>query len=176
MNKSIVYSKGVAHIISTNKCIIKNIELNDYNKVKGLYLNKKVRWYLGGIISSEKQLLNIFDEMIKHSNLYFTVYSKSNVFLGLISLTLHHNKVDTELSYQFLPEFWGKGYAFDSIITLLEYAFIHFNLNRVIAETQKSNIYSCNLLEKIGMRVEKSLIRFGEEQVIYSIEPFNKVI
>ncbi len=80
MNKSIVYSKGVAHIISTNKCIIKNIELNDYNKVKGLYLNKKVRWYLGGIISSGKQLLNIFDEMIKHSNLYFTVYSKSNVF------------------------------------------------------------------------------------------------
>ncbi|WP_087919643.1 GNAT family N-acetyltransferase [Paenibacillus donghaensis] len=53
---------------------------------------------------------------------------------------------------------------------MLIYVFNDLNLTKVIAETQMANHSSCRLLEKVGMKLEQTVIRYGAEQAIYGIE------
>ncbi|UNK21066.1 hypothetical protein MNQ98_14085 [Paenibacillus sp. N3/727] len=41
---------------------------------------------------------------------------------------------------------------------------------KLLAETQTANVSSCNLLERLGMKLERKVQRFGSEQGIFSIE------
>ncbi|WP_316247156.1 GNAT family N-acetyltransferase [Rossellomorea marisflavi] len=90
-------------------------------------------------------------------------------YLGGVSLSTHHNGQDTEVSYQFLPEYWGKGYAKEAVAAVLTHGFQKLELHRIVAETQVLNERSCRLLENLGMRVEEEVERFGARQAIYAL-------
>lgn len=161
---------GRRDMIETNQCTIIPFQKTDDDEVKQLYRNHDVRRYLGGI-RTEDDLQSIFDEMHSMNEEVNWVIRKKNTkeFVGLISLGLHHDGNFHEVSYQLLPIWWGKGYGTEVVYAVLDYAFLTLNLPKVGAETQAANIPSRRLLEKVGMREEGRVIRFGEEQVIYSI-------
>lgn len=159
-------------MLKTKRCILIELKTSDLDDIKKLYLNEQVRRYLGGTWK-EVDIEASFSRMLQSSSnsIYLTVKVKqSHKFVGLVSLNPHHDKETIELSYQFLPEWWGAGYAFEVLQELLDYAFFQLNLPKVVAETQSANVASCKLLEKLDMEACKTVIRFGAEQVIYSIE------
>ena len=61
------------------------------------------------------------------------------------------------------------GIASEVVNEIIKYALYDLNYPIVLAETQTANIASCKLLEKVGMKLERKIQRFGEEQAIYSI-------
>lgn len=89
--------------------------------------------------------------------------------IGLVSLSEHKDGRDVELSYQFVPEAWGHGYATEATRAVLSHAARGMGLPRVIAETQEANAPSRRLLERLGMTPRASLVRFGEPQIIYTL-------
>ncbi|MDJ0636087.1 MAG: GNAT family N-acetyltransferase [Xenococcaceae cyanobacterium MO_188.B29] len=102
---------------------------------------------------------------------HWVIRVKKNNFLvgiGIVSLGKHHNNIDTEISYQLLPEWWGKGYGTEAVQAVLNHALTVLGLPRVIAETQIANIASCRLLERMGMRLEGTVERFGAKQGIFT--------
>ncbi len=102
--------------------------------------------------------------------MYWVVRQKqTGEFLGLVSLDLYHDGISTELSYQFLPECWGQGYTAEIAQYIIDYAFREVKLPRLVSETQTANMSSRKLLEKVGMRLEGTVKRFGAEQSIYVI-------
>lgn len=112
-----------------------------------------------------------------HSNdnsFYWVVREKhTDNFIGLVSLDLHHDGHYLEISYQFLPNWWGKGYATEVVQLIITFALNELNLSKIVAETQTANMSSCRLLEKLGMKLERTVSRFGNEQAIYSISSPN---
>jgi len=86
----------------------------------------------------------------------------------LVNLEEHHDGVDTEISYQLLPEFWVKGYATEAVQAIITYPLSELGLPRIIAETQIANIASCRLLKRVGVQQLKFIERFGAKQVIYT--------
>ncbi|MCT8138408.1 GNAT family N-acetyltransferase [Anaerobacillus sp. CMMVII] len=159
-------------MFQTNRCCISTIQKCDYVDVKKLYQNQEVRKYLGGI-RDEGSIGVVIEEML-HSNepsYYWVVKEQvTREFMGLVSLDQHHNRVDFEVSYQILPKYWGNGFATEVVQFMIDYAFNELKLTRVIAETQTANNSSCRLLERVGMKLEKIVTRFGAEQAIFSIE------
>lgn len=156
-------------MIFSDKCIIRNVYKSDYEHIKKIYSDKQTRKYLGGTYS-DKNIEKIFKNILTSKEHYFLVFDKkNNEFIGLVSFTKHHNDEDIELSYQFIPTFWGKGYAYDSISVLLEKIFNDLDLDKLVAETQTLNKKSCHLLKKLGMTEEERLVRFGAEQIIFSL-------
>jgi len=158
-------------VIETNRCKIIKLQNNDYEDVGQLYFDKKVREFLGGIVDKErydssfKSMMNSYD-----NSFYWVVRLKdSNEFIGLVSLDEHHDGLNKEVSYQFMPKYWGHGYAQEVIIRIINYAFEELKLTKVVAETQSANKASCKLLQRAYMSLEKSVERFGTEQYVFSI-------
>ncbi|MBX0358570.1 GNAT family N-acetyltransferase [Halobacillus sp. Nhm2S1] len=151
--------------------MMKEIQSMDYEEVKELYLNPVVRKYLGG--PREEDCLDALFEGMQTSDvnaLYLVVREKgTNHFIGFVSLDPYHDGDNIELSYQFLPVWWGKGYGSEVVEEVVDYAFSELKLHKITAETQMANVYSCRLLEKTGMKLDKTLVRFGETQCLYSL-------
>jgi ribosomal-protein-alanine N-acetyltransferase len=158
--------------LDTNRCIIRDLKQDDYDDVKTLYFNNKVREFLGGVISLERYN-SIFKEMINitDDSLYWVVRLKNtNDFIGLVSIDIHHDGINKELSYQFLPSYWGNGYALEVIKEILSFISNELNIKKIVSETQVANNASCLLLNKVGMEIIDKVYRFNSEQYIFSWE------
>lgn len=156
----------------TEKCLLSKLKINDFKDVKKLYVDEEVRKYLGGAIPEEYTEQKFMDTLSRsHTNSYYWVVrlKGSNQFIGLVSLD-KHAEGGIELSYEFIPTFWGKGYATEVIRNVIIFAFYELNIIKILAETQTANVSSCTLLVRIGMKLERKLQRFGAEQALYSIE------
>ena len=158
-------------MLETNRCKLLALEEYDYSEVRQLYLNEEVRRFLGGPIDENSYRSRFIDMLHSNGNSYYWVIRRKqdNAFIGLVSLDNHHNDVDMEVSYQILPEWWGLGYATEVVTSIIAYSFQELGLPRVIAETQVANEASCQLLRRVGMKLEEIIERFGSEQAIFSI-------
>lgn len=77
--------------------------------------------------------------------------------MGIVSLRRHHNNIDTEISYQLLPEWWRRGYGTEAIQAIITYVLTVLGLPRVIGETQMANTTSCHVLVRVWNEQSKGL-------------------
>lgn len=81
-----------------------------------------------------------------------------------------------ELVYAMGKSMWCKGLATEASIACLDWIFIRLEISRVHAVTDKENLSSRSVMEKIGMRYEKdvdiydSVVKGGSMLMFYSIE------
>ncbi|WP_275897949.1 GNAT family N-acetyltransferase [Halobacillus ihumii] len=145
---------------------------SNYSNIKELYQNKKVREFLGGV-RKEDSIHEILNEMLKSDDgsWYWIIKDKKlNGFIGLVSLTPHHNGEDIEVSYQLLPKWWRNGYATEVVSEVMNFAFEKLKVRSVVAETQTANLASRKLLEKLEMQLVNTFRRFGAEQSFYTLD------
>lgn len=64
-----------------------------------------------------------------------------------------------EVGYIFNEKYWGNGYATESLIALMKYAFSTLGARRIIAQCDPKNLQSWKLLERVGMRREGMLLQ-----------------
>jgi ribosomal-protein-alanine N-acetyltransferase len=160
--------------IETTRCELTNLRSTDWDLAVKLYTNAEVRRFLGGSFN-EKTIHLKFFRMLEFNTKtqHWVIQVKENSSLtkiGIVSLTPHHDNIDIEISYQLLPEWWFKGYGTEAVQAVVTHALTVLGLPRVIAETQIANIASCRLLERIGMRLERTIERFGAKQGIFTTD------
>ena len=73
--------------------------------------------------------------------------------------SLGHNTPEFGLFYAISPAHPRNGYAAEAATALVDYAFEHLNLQRIIATTDDDNLGSIGVMHKLGMRVEKNPLR-----------------
>lgn len=81
----------------------------------------------------------------------------TNISIGLCGLIKRDYLEDVDIGYAFLPEYYGKGYAYEAAKAALDLARSEYQLKRVVAITSKDNERSIALLEKLGMHFEKMI-------------------
>ena len=159
-------------MIQTIRCKLTTVHKDDWELVMKLNTDAEVRRFLGGIVNIQN-IRQKFLKMLESDTeaKYWVIRVKENGFsdgIGIVSLSRHHNNIDTEISYQLLPEWWNKGYGSEAVKAIIDRALTVNNLPRVVAETQVANTASCRLLESIGMDLERTVERFGATQGIFS--------
>ena len=151
-----------------NNCILTPLSETDFGDMRKLLSNEEVRKYLGGVRPFESSLNGLRNSIQADNEYPFTVRLLSeNMFIGYVTIAPHHDPNDMEISYMFLPDYWGNGYAREAINFLLEICKNELKLSRVVSETQSENMRSCHLLESLGYYAERSIARFGALQTIY---------
>jgi RimJ/RimL family protein N-acetyltransferase len=63
---------------------------------------------------------------------------------------------DPELGFMILKKHWGQGYTTEIARSLIDYGLNELRLSSIVACANPSNVASIRILEKIGMRFQKS--------------------
>ena len=82
--------------------------------------------------------------------------------IGMCGLIRRDTLPDVDLGFAFLPEAWGQGLAREAAAAVLDHARDAFRLRRVLAITDPENAASIRVLERIGMRRERTVRLPGE--------------
>jgi RimJ/RimL family protein N-acetyltransferase len=95
--------------------------------------------------------------------LYLVNRQTDGVALGMCGLLKRDSLSHVDIGFAFLPEFWNKGYAFESASAVMNYGKDVLKLTRIVAITNKDNDSSAKLLEKLGLRFDR-LIKLSNDQ------------
>jgi RimJ/RimL family protein N-acetyltransferase len=121
----------------------------------------QVREALGHVLSGWKQ----------HSFGRWAVVNKADKkLMGWCGLAFLDNTEEIEIGYGIAKEYWGRGFTTEAAAASIRYGFEEMKLNRIVAVAMPENIASLRVMEKIGMKFEKTGHWYEAELVYYVIE------
>jgi RimJ/RimL family protein N-acetyltransferase len=124
-----------------------------------------------GVRSVEDAARYLRDRMIpsyaQHGyGLYVVELRTTGAAIGICGLVKRDYLDDPDIGFAFLPQFLGRGYALESAVAVTAHTFEVLRLPRLLAITSAHNTRSMHLLEKIGLRFERTIVPPGEAKEI----------
>lgn len=155
--------------ICTERLCLRPLKKTDFWFFFLLIGDERVRKYLGGTVGWRQRLSHFKTYLAapEHVGIWIVCVANTKQPIGVVELGPHKDEHDYEVSYQFAPNSWGNGFAFEAVRAVVKHALNDWGMERVIAETQSANAASCNLLRKQGMVEISRVQRFGTEQIIF---------
>jgi ribosomal-protein-alanine N-acetyltransferase len=102
--------------------------------------------------------------------LYLTALKAGRIPIGMCGLIKRDSLEDVDVGFAFLPAFRTQGYAHEAAAAVLTHGQKNFGLKRIVAITSPDNARSAVLLEKLGMKLTKTVKLDGHdhEVVLYA--------
>jgi RimJ/RimL family protein N-acetyltransferase len=150
--------------LATERLLLRPVRTRDVPAVTRLWTDPDVRFHLGGPVID--QVVRIRQRRVVGApGVHAVVRAADGTLLGLVTVEPAGRDGETEVSYQFLPEHWGRGYAREAVAAAVDRALE--SAQTVVAVTQEANDRSRRLLEAIGMVHAASFVEFDAPQVLY---------
>ena len=87
--------------------------------------------------------------------LYLVELKDTSVPIGICGLLKRDALDDVDIGFAFLPDFWARGYGFESARAIMIHGRNTMGLKRILAITSPDNVGSIALLEKLGLKYER---------------------
>lgn len=93
--------------------------------------------------------------------LWAVIHKEQKKIIGLCGITVQNYRDGTvpELGYIFHKNFWHKGYACESALACLDYAFQNLKLPLIYAMIRDSNHASLKLAKRLNMRQTDTIVK-----------------
>ena len=75
--------------------------------------------------------------------------------VGICGLLYRDSLGLTDIGFAFLPEHWGRGFAFEAASAVLEYGRSTLGIEKIVGLTSEDNLASIKVLRKLGMEFER---------------------
>lgn len=100
----------------------------------------------------------LWTNQIKQGHGQFAIERKRDgALIGVCGLLYREGLDVTDVGFAILPEFWRRGYAFEAATTAVDYGQEVLGIDRIVGLTRESNLASIKVLEKLGMRFERTV-------------------
>ncbi|MGW4164643.1 GNAT family N-acetyltransferase [Streptomyces sp. NPDC004788] len=148
----------------TERLVLRPVRPRDLPVMTRLWTDPEVRRHLGGPVT--EAVVRIRQRRIVGAPQCRAVERAADgVVVGLVTVERAGRGGETEVSYQFLPEHWGQGYAREAVAAAVARALE--DTPSVVAVTQEANMRSRRLLEAVGMTHAESFVEHDAHQVLY---------
>jgi ribosomal-protein-alanine N-acetyltransferase len=97
------------------------------------------------------------------------IWKETGEFFGWSGLQPLQETGEIEVGYGMAKRFWRQGIGFECARAWLEFGFNKIGLERIVAVALPENKGSWRIMEKLGMRYEKTETHYGMECVFYAI-------
>ncbi|GEP50534.1 N-acetyltransferase [Flavobacterium noncentrifugens] len=164
----------------TKRLLLRELLPSDTEGLFRLDSNPEVHKYLGkkpvtNISQIHDVLANIHQQYLDNGiGRWAVILKETNEFIGWSGLKIEKNANGHEryydLGYRFIPEFWGKGYAFESATAFVDFGFNEMNLSVINAIADINNQGSRNVLEKCGFKPMNEFIFEGDPHIWYEVK------
>jgi len=157
--------------IATTRLLLRSSEARDRQGYVELRCSREVRRYLGGPMARE-DAERVVPDVPGDRPGAFTVEADGGL-IGTVTVDrrdperpgrLRPQGNDLEVSYLFLPAFWGRGYATEAVAAVLVWVDRVLPGEPVVLCTQSANHASVRLAERVGFVEEQRFVEFGAEQ------------
>lgn len=149
--------------LETNRLYLLPFNEKDALKVRDLANNKEIAEILGLPYPYELKFAQEWiasqPELIKRCEEFpLKIVSKQLMeIVGTITIRVDKDNNKGELGYWIGKDYWGKGYATESINRIVDYGFSELKLNKIWAAVISRNIASIKVLMKVGLQKEGTL-------------------
>jgi RimJ/RimL family protein N-acetyltransferase len=154
-------------ILETERLRLRWVQPSDVPTLVDLWCDPDVTRYMGGP-RDRAELEAIFEEdtqdpFTEQYDLWPVEEKQTGRVIGHCGLIDKQVEGETEIElvYVFAQSAWGKGYATEIGEVLKEHAFEHMRLQRLIALIDPGNEPSERVAIKVGMHLEKEVVRPG---------------
>lgn len=162
-------------VFETHRLLLNPILESELNTLHNILVNPYVKKYLcdDKVISLqqvEEMLIEnqkLFDE--KRFGLWFVKTKKEQEIVGFVGLWYFFDENQPQLAYALLPKATKKGYATEAASKILEYCF-DVGYEYLVASSDKSNLESHKVAERLGMRKVEERIVNGNSILFFRIE------
>ena len=144
------------NIIETERLFLREFSLKDIEYFYQLNNDPQVIKFTGDSPFNSKYEVKEFIEGYDHYKKYgfgrWSVYLKSNnQFIGFNGLRKCEFTHEVDIGFRFVRNQWSKGYAYESSLSVLTFAFKQLKLKRIIARAMEENKASHAVIKKLGM-------------------------
>jgi len=151
--------------IETERLLLRRFTLDDVGDVQQFSTDPTISQHLNGFpgksideIRAYISQQNCYDpgELGKCFDLAVHLKEERKV-IGLVTLVTHEHR-QGEVGFALNVAYQRQGYGTEAVWAIIEYGFKVLNLHRIFAKTDRHNISSWMLLERVGLRREGLLL------------------
>ena len=152
--------------LTGDRVLLRPPQRADVEAVVRLETDPECRRYLGGPAGPEQVAALRASAFTPRRGAYVVTVVGTGEVAG--TLFLERQRGELELSYLFLPEFWGRGLALEACTLLLDWAAAEGDDETVIAVTQTANHRSLRLLARLGFHEREQMTEYDAQQSLQS--------
>jgi RimJ/RimL family protein N-acetyltransferase len=159
------------NVIETPRLALRRLELRDAPFILGLLNQETFLQHIGdkgvrSVNDAREYLLQgpLASYQRNGFGLYLASILATGAPIGICGLVKRQSLPDADIGFALLPEYCGRGYAVESAAAVLDHALGTLRLGRVVAIVAPENRASIAVIEKIGLRRERSLVLDGESR------------
>jgi RimJ/RimL family protein N-acetyltransferase len=159
------------NILETDRLILRCLSTDDAEFILGLVNEPSWLHFIGdrGVRTIEDARGYILKGPVEmYARLGFGIYlvelKEGGTPIGTCGLIKRDYLEDVDIGFAFLPNYWAKGYAYESASAVMAYGKDVLGLKRIVAITTSDNHSSARLLEKLGLRFERMMKLPGDDQ------------
>jgi len=162
----------------TERLLIRALKISDIPIWESFFENNPFLPFLGLDLSLDKEAQSkdwIERQLWRYENNKYghhaLIDKQTNKFIGQCGLLTQEieDKIEIEIGYHIIPEFWGKGYATEAARKFRDFAFEKDLSDSLISIIDIRNISSQKVAEKNGMRRSKQLKYYDLDVFVYRI-------
>jgi [ribosomal protein S5]-alanine N-acetyltransferase len=163
--------------IETERLILREFQREDLQGLVPILADPKVMKFSPTGINSVEQVLERIENFIAcyrefGFGKWAVILKESNQLLGYCGIAVDQidGKTEKELGYRLDSRYWGQGLATEAASAAIEYGFSQFNLPYILGIVERENTASVRVLEKIGMRYQKTTVFHEVEMELYRVD------
>lgn len=157
----------------TERLILRELEFTDKNDLFEMDSDPAVHLYIeNNPVKSIDQITKVIEMLKKqyHENgiaRWAVVDKNTNECIGWSGLKYFNQPLNNhnhfyELGYRFKKKHWGKGFATESSIAIIDYGFKNLNIDKIFAITDPKNNNSKKVLSKLGFNFQETFDYEGD--------------
>ena len=162
-------------MIETERLLFRKFELDDLPQLIEQRSDPEMYRYLGGTRMQNPEAL------AKRIRFYMSCYDangfgmcpmfwkETGEMIGAAGLQPLEDTGEIEVGYSVIKKLWGRGIGTEAARGWMEFGFTNFGLDRIVAVAVVENTASRRIMEKLGMKYEKTEEHYGEDCAFYAV-------
>lgn len=157
--------------LKTERLLLRRTGAEDRDGFIALRCSQDVYQYLGGALPRDRAELEAPEVPGDRAGVF--AVERNGTFIGMVSVerrdpmrpgALNAEGAVAELSYLFLPEYWGRGYATEAAAAVLSWVDRVLPREPIVLCTQTANTASVQLAGRLGFQEIERFVEFDAEQ------------
>ncbi|MFK7786263.1 MAG: GNAT family N-acetyltransferase [Crocinitomicaceae bacterium] len=162
--------------IETSRLILRPFTIEDAEGSYEMSQDPEVMKFLGGI---DTGTVEEHREMIRKAPMgdyekygfgrHAVIHKETGEYMGFNGLKYIVELDEVDIGWRLKSKFWRQGYAYESALPCIAFAFNDLGLDRIVSMADVDNVASTELMKKLGMTYEKDIHIYDEDAVYHSL-------